>query len=109
MRLEGKVALITGSAMGVCGEPMGIGGATAWLFAREGAKVALSDLNEDKGRRSVDQLRNRGYSAIFVPLDVAREDNWIRAIRETVSAFGKLDILVNAAGNVAVDGGFSAH
>ena len=104
MRLEGKVALITGAAMGVCGEPMGIGGATAWLFAREGAKVALSDLNEDKGRRSADQLRDRGYSAIFVPLDVASEENWIRAVSQTVSAFGRLDILVNGAGNVIAGG-----
>ena len=98
--MGGKVALITGAAMGVCGEPMGMGGATAWLFAQEGAKVALSDLNETMGQRSAEQLRDRGYSAIFVHLDVTSEENWIRAIRETVSAFGRLDILVNCAGNV---------
>ena len=65
MRLGGKVALITGAAMGVCGEPMGMGGATAWLFAQEGAKVVLSDLNETMGQRSAEQLRSRGYSAIY--------------------------------------------
>ena len=98
--MGGKVALITGAAMGVCGEPMGMGGATAWLFAQEGAKVTLSDLNETMGQRSAEQLRNRGHSAMFVHLDVTSEENWIRAIRETVSAFGRLDILVNCAGNV---------
>ena len=100
MRLGGKVALITGAAMGVCGEPMGMGGATAWLFAQEGAKVVLSDLNEAMGQRSAEQLRNQGYSAIYVNLDVTSEENWVRAIRETVSTFGRLDILVNCAGNV---------
>jgi 3-hydroxybutyrate dehydrogenase len=111
VRLAGKVALITGAAMGNCGEPMGIGGATAWVFAREGTKVkvALSDVNEPIGRRAADQLRDRGYSAIFVTLDVTSEENRIPAFSQAVSAFGRLDILVNAAGNVAVDGGFSAH
>ena len=86
--------------MAVCGDPMGIGGATTWLFAREGAKVVLSDMNDDMGQRAADQLRDRGYSAIFVHLDVTSEPNWVSAIHETVSTFDRLDILVNSAGNV---------
>ena len=49
MRLEGKVALITGAAAGVRGELMGFGGAAAWLFAGEGAKLVLADVNEEAG------------------------------------------------------------
>ena len=49
MRLEGKVALVTGAATGIRGEVQGIGGATAWLFAREGAKVVVADINDDLG------------------------------------------------------------
>jgi 3-oxoacyl-[acyl-carrier protein] reductase len=79
------------------------------LFAPEGAKVAIFGLNEDMTHRTADQLRDRGYSAIFVTLDVTSEENRIPAFSQAVSAFGRLDILVNAAGNVAVDGGFSAH
>jgi NAD(P)-dependent dehydrogenase (short-subunit alcohol dehydrogenase family) len=104
MRPAGKVALITGAAMGNCGEPMGIGGATAWVFAREGTKVkvALSDVNEPIGRRAADQLRDRGYSAIFVPLDVTSEADWIRAVCETMSTSVTGSELV-------IDGGFSSQ
>ncbi|AEF37817.1 putative oxidoreductase [Mycolicibacter sinensis] len=49
MRLVGKVAIVTGAAGGVPGEVMGFGGATAWLFAREGAKVVLTDLSDECG------------------------------------------------------------
>ena len=52
MRLEGKVAVITGAAAGVQGELMGFGGAAAWLFVKEGAKVVLSDINEETGNRT---------------------------------------------------------
>ena len=52
MLLEGKIALITGAAAGVQGEIMGFGGAAAWLFAGEGAKLVLTDINEEQGRRT---------------------------------------------------------
>ena len=100
MRLRGKVALITGAAMGVRGKPMGIGGATAWMFAREGAKVVLTDIDENMGQKSASQLRKQAYSAMFIRLDVTSETDWISAIQEAVTAFGRLDILVNSAGNV---------
>ena len=101
MRLEGKVALISGAAHGVQGELMGFGGASAWLFVREGAKVVLGDINEEDGARTATQIRESGGEALFVRLDVTREEEWIHAIRTTVNEFGRLDILVNSAGTGA--------
>ena len=98
MRLDGKVALISGGAHGVQGELMGFGGATAWLFVREGAKVVLGDIDEESGNKTVAQIRESGGDALFVRLDVTKEQDWIDAVNATVSNFGKLDILVNNAG-----------
>ncbi len=72
MRLEGKVALITGSASALQGELMGFGGAAAWLFV--GAKVALSDINDDMGRSAVSEMVASGADAIYLHLDVTSED-----------------------------------
>ena len=101
MRLEGKVALISGAAAGVRGELMGFGGASAWMFLREGARVMLGDINEELGERSASQMRDDGYDARFVRLDVTREQDWVDAVKATVDAFGKLDVLVNNAGTGA--------
>lgn len=101
MRLAGKVALITRAAAGVQGELMGFGGATAWLFVREGARVVLGDINEELGQKTASQIRESGGDALFVRLDVTREEDWIKAIQSTVSNFGRLDILVNNAGTGA--------
>ena len=101
MRLEGKVALITGAATGVEGDLMGFGGASARLFVQEGAKVVLSDINEEAGQKTVAQIREAGGEAMFIRLDVTREEDWQRAIETTVSTYGKLDILVNNAGTGA--------
>ena len=98
MRLEGKVALITGAAAGVQGEVMGFGGAAAWLFAGEGAKLVLTDILEEQGRRTEAQLREQGYDAVFTRLDVTSESDWEAAIKLTIDTYGKLDILVNNAG-----------
>ena len=101
MRLEGKVALLTGSASALQGELMGFGGAAAWLFVREGAKVALSDINDEVGRRAVSELVDSGADAIYLHLDVTSEAQWKAAVQATISAFGRLDILVNNAGTGA--------
>ena len=87
-RVAGKVALITGGASG-------LGKATAELFAQEGARVAIADINEAAGRAVAEAI---GEAAIFVPLDVTDEAQWIAAIRQTLDAFGKLNILVQSAG-----------
>jgi NAD(P)-dependent dehydrogenase (short-subunit alcohol dehydrogenase family) len=91
MRLAGKVALVTGGASGM-------GESEATIFAREGAKVVVGDINEADGRRVVDKIAGAGGQARFVRLDVTDEGDWVAAVADTVKAFGKLDILVNNAG-----------
>jgi NAD(P)-dependent dehydrogenase (short-subunit alcohol dehydrogenase family) len=88
MRLQGKVALITGAAGGM-------GESEAVLFAREGARVMVADVLEAEGKQVADRI---GAAARFVPLDVTREAAWQQAVAATLSAFGRLDILVNNAG-----------
>lgn len=101
MRLQGKVALISGAATGVDGQLMGFGGAAARLFASEGARVVLGDINEISGERTAAQIRESGGEARFIRLDVTSEKDWITAIETTVATYGKLDILVNNAGTGA--------
>ena len=91
MRLEGKVAFISGGAQGM-------GAAEARLFAAEGAMVAIGDVLEEEGRRVAAQIGEAGGKAIFLALDVTSESQWQDAIAATVAEFGKLDILVNNAG-----------
>jgi len=101
MRLAGKIALITGAAAGVEGETMGFGGAAARLFAREGAKVVLTDIKEDMGRKSAEQIRANGGEAVFVRHDVTDEAAWQQVVQTAVSQFGGLNILINNAGTGA--------
>ncbi len=91
MRLEGKVALVTGAAGGM-------GESEAMLFAREGARVAVADVLEKEGRDVVDRITKAGGQARFVTLDVSSEPDWESAVKAVVAAFGKLDVLVNNAG-----------
>ena len=91
MQLEGKVALITGGGSG-------IGRATALLFAREGAAVAVVDLDESRAQAVAREIEDEGGQAIAVRCDVSQAADCQRAIQETVTAFGGLDILFNNAG-----------
>ena len=91
MRLEGKVALISGGARG-------IGEAIARLFAREGACVTIGDILEDEGQRVAREIDDAGGRALFVRLDVTVEEDWRRAVQATVERFGQLNVLVNNAG-----------
>jgi NAD(P)-dependent dehydrogenase (short-subunit alcohol dehydrogenase family) len=91
MRLDGKVALITGGASGM-------GASMARVFAGEGAKVVVADMLEDDGKKIVDEIIRANGAAIFQKLDVTSEAEWQAAIAATLAAFGKLDILVNDAG-----------
>lgn len=91
MRLKDKVALITGGTSG-------IGAATALLFAKEGAKIAITGRNEKRGHAVTVEILEAGGEAIFLRTDVRKTDECRRAVEETIRAFGSLDILFNNAG-----------
>lgn len=91
MRLINKVALITGGTSG-------IGRATALLFSQEGAKVALTGRDEERGKRVVEEIRKASGTAIFIRSDVRFAKECQQAVDETLRQFGRLDILFNNAG-----------
>ncbi|MEE2674472.1 MAG: glucose 1-dehydrogenase [Myxococcota bacterium] len=87
-KLQGKVALITGAARGQ-------GEAEARLFVEEGAQVVLGDMRDDLGKVVAESL---GSSALYMNLDVSREESWASYCAGALEAFGKIDVLVNNAG-----------
>ena len=91
MRLRDKVALITGGTSG-------IGEATARLFAKEGAKVAITGRNAKRGAAVIQEIQENQGNAIFLRADVSLATDCQRALDQTIAAFGRLDILFNNAG-----------
>ena len=91
MRLQNKVALISGGAKGM-------GAVEAKLFAKEGAKVVIGDVLEAEGKQIEAAINETGGECLFVPLDVTDENQWKEAVAATLGRFGKLDILINNAG-----------
>ena len=91
MRLENKVALITGGTSG-------IGEATAILFVKEGAKVAITGRNEERGEAAAERIMSDGGEAIFIQADVRKAGECRRAVEKTLRAFERLDIVFNNAG-----------
>ena len=87
-RLEGKVALVTGGASG-------IGAETSRVFAREGAKVAVTDVNDNGGNVVATEI---GDAAFYAHLDTRSEAEWLAVVKQAVDTYSRLDILVNAAG-----------
>jgi len=87
-KLDGKVAIITGSAQGM-------GAMHARKFVEEGAKVAITDLNFEGAQKLADEL---GENAIALKLDVSSEENWLEVVAKTEEAFGPINVLVNNAG-----------
>jgi 3-oxoacyl-[acyl-carrier protein] reductase len=90
MRLSNKVAIITGSGQG-------IGKAIALGMAREGAKVVIAELNADTGKQTANDILNEGGAAMAVMTDVSSEVSTQEAVRKTVAAFDRVDILFNVA------------
>jgi NAD(P)-dependent dehydrogenase (short-subunit alcohol dehydrogenase family) len=90
-QVEGKVALITGGASG-------IGAACAELLAREGAAVAVTDVDELRGPEVVAGIKKAGHQAHFLRQDVTSESRWVEVVAEVEKRFGRLDILVSNAG-----------
>ena len=91
MRLEGKVALITGGTSG-------IGSATAIRFAGEGAAVAITGRNAERGEQVVQEIIANGGEALFIRSDVRRAEDCRNAVDQTLERFGKIDVLFNNAG-----------
>ena len=90
-RVQGKVALITGAALG-------LGRAAAAMLAREGARVVLTDIKGEEGGCAAEEIVAAGGEAMFLKQDVANEEDWRRVLASVASRFGPLDVLVNNAG-----------
>jgi NAD(P)-dependent dehydrogenase (short-subunit alcohol dehydrogenase family) len=90
-QLQGRVAFITGAGSGIAR-------AAARLFANEGAKVVIAELEAELGRSSEQDVRQAGGEAIFIETDVTKEESVKNAIRESVARYGGLNILYNCAG-----------
>lgn len=90
-KLQDKVAVITGGASG-------IGAATARLFVQEGAKVVLVDLNEEKGKAFEAELKALNAEALFVKANITSEEDVTNIYKQTIEAFGKVDVVFNNAG-----------
>lgn len=90
-RVKNKVAIVTGGASG-------LGKSSALLLAKEGARVVVTDLDEDQGREVVSAIKESGGEAQFILQDVSKEEDWKRVIDETLDSYGKLHILANSAG-----------
>lgn len=91
MRVKDKVVIITGGGSG-------IGKETGLLFAREGAKVVVGDVNEKAGTETVDAIKNAGGDALFVKLDVSNREETKQAVKDTIAKYGRIDVLINNAG-----------
>jgi NAD(P)-dependent dehydrogenase (short-subunit alcohol dehydrogenase family) len=90
-RLDGRIAFITGAGAGIAK-------ASALAFAREGARVAIVEINVETGRAAEKQVRDAGGEALFIETDVTQDESVKRAIDAAVARFGRLDVLMNCAG-----------
>jgi len=95
-RVVGKVALVTGGAAG-------IGAACASTLAREGAKVVITDIQDARGEKLAQEIRDNGGEALYLHQDVTQEDEWVALITKIVTDYGGLHVLVNNAG-IAIGG-----
>jgi len=91
MRLANKVAIITGGSAG-------IGRASAYMFAKEGARVVVGDIDDANGKETADNIKADGGEAIFIHTDVASASEAEHLVKETANRFGKIDILFNNVG-----------
>jgi NAD(P)-dependent dehydrogenase (short-subunit alcohol dehydrogenase family) len=103
VRLEGKVAVITGAGQ-TQGDRIGNGRAAALLFAREGAKLLLANRSSASLNETLELLRKEGFDAECFTADISKEDDCSALVKTAVSKFGRLDILHNNVGIGAMDG-----
>ncbi|MEH7219363.1 SDR family NAD(P)-dependent oxidoreductase [Bacillus toyonensis] len=100
MKLAGKVAIVTGGGIG-------IGRNTALLLAKQGAKVIVTDIDQDSGQATVEEITNLGGEALFVSYDMEKQGDWQRVISITLNAFSRIDMLFQNAGLYKIDSIFS--
>lgn len=90
-RVKGKIAIVTGGALGM-------GRSHSMLLAKEGAKVVVTDINEQAGQQTVEDIKKEGGEAVFIKHDVANDADWKKVIQFALDTYGKVDVLVNNAG-----------
>ena len=90
-RVKNKVAIVTGGASG-------LGKSSAILLAREGAKIVITDVDDENGTKVVQDINNDDGEAIFIKQDVSKEEEWKMVIETTIKTYGKLHIVANSAG-----------
>tara|TARA_Y100000590_G_scaffold469431_1_gene656949 strand:- start:3269 stop:4033 length:765 start_codon:yes stop_codon:yes gene_type:complete len=95
MKLKGKKAIITGGASGM-------GKATAELFAKEGAEVAILDINVKEGKKTINSIKKNGGEGFFLKTDVSKSKEVNKSINNILSKFGEINILFNHAGTIIV-------
>ena len=96
MKLAGKVAIVTGGGIG-------IGRNTALLLAKQGAKVIVTDIDQESGQATVEEITNLGGEALFVFYDMEKQGDWQRVISITLNAFSRIDMLFQNAGLYKID------
>ncbi|EEK77230.1 SDR family oxidoreductase [Bacillus cereus] len=100
MKLAGKVAIVTGGGIG-------IGRNTALLLAKQGAKIIVTDIDQESGQATVEEITNLGGEALFVSYDMEKQGDWQRVISITLNAFSRIDMLFQNAGLYKIDSIFS--
>ncbi|PKJ56745.1 SDR family NAD(P)-dependent oxidoreductase [Bacillus sp. SN10] len=100
MKLAEKVAIVTGGGIG-------IGRNTALLLAKQGAKVIVTDIDQESGQATVEEIMNLGGEALFVSYDMEKQGDWQRVISITLNAFSRIDMLFQNAGLYKIDSIFS--
>ncbi|MED1566277.1 SDR family NAD(P)-dependent oxidoreductase [Bacillus paramycoides] len=100
MKLAGKVAIVTGGGIG-------IGRSTALLLAKQGAKVIVTDIDQESGQATADEITNLGGEALFVSYDMEKQGDWQRVISFAMESYSRVDMLFQNAGLYKIDSIFS--